>query len=103
MDFDDDDANNADIVGAADDDESSSDEGAETEDVRWVCLFAGVVHSNEDYSLINHMVFPDPDAAALAMFEALELQAPTFFASCSVVRAGRFTEVDPPVSFKCLC
>jgi hypothetical protein len=103
MDFHDDNANNADIAVAADDDESSSDERAETEDVRRVCLFAGVVRSNKDYGLSNHMVLPDPEAAALAMFEALELQAPTFFASCSVVCASRFTEVDPPVCFKCLC
>jgi hypothetical protein len=48
------------------------------------------------------VVLPDPDAAAPATFEAVELQTPTFFASCSVVRAGGFTEVDPPICFQCL-
>jgi hypothetical protein len=62
-----------------------------------------VVRTNEDYGVGNCVVLPDPDATALATFEAVELQALTFFASRSFVCAGGFTEVDPPICFRCLC
>jgi hypothetical protein len=45
---------------------------------------------------------PDTSAAALAAFEAMELQTSTFFASCSLVHAGGFLEDDLPISFSCL-
>jgi hypothetical protein len=102
MNLDDDNANDADFAGVADNDESSSKEEAETEDARWVRLLAGVVRTNEDYGVSNCVVLPDPDATALATFEAVELPALTFFASRSIVCAGGFTEMDLPICFRCL-
>ncbi len=85
MELDDDVANDADFAAAdSSDDDSSSEESVEDENARRVLLLAGVVCTNP------------------ATFEAVELQAPTFFASCSVVRAGGFTEVDPLICFWCL-
>jgi hypothetical protein len=85
MELDHDAANNADFAAAdSSDNDSSSEESVEDENARRVRLLAGVVRTNP------------------ATFEAVELQAPTFFASCSVVRAGGFTEVDPLICFRCL-
>jgi hypothetical protein len=96
-------ANNADFAAAeSDDDDSSGKESIEDSKTSRVCLLAGVVRTNEDYILGNLVVLLDPDAAAPATFEAVELQALTFFVSRSVVRAGGFTEVDPPTCFRCL-
>jgi hypothetical protein len=104
MELDDDDANDADYAAAADDANSSSEEEAvEDEDARRVRLLAGVVRTNEDYGLGGGVVLPDADGAARATFGAVELWAPTFFASRSVVRAGGFTEADPLICFQCLC
>ncbi len=36
------------------------------------------------------------------MFETMELQAPVFFLLHSLVRAGGFTDVDPPICARCL-
>jgi hypothetical protein len=45
---------------------------------------------------------PDASANAPAVFKDIELQAPTFFASRSVVCAGKFSEEDPPICVRCL-
>jgi hypothetical protein len=103
MELDDNAANDTDFAAAeSDDDDSSSEESVEDENARQVRLLAGVVRTNKDYSLGNLVVLPDPDATAPTTFEAVELQALTFFASCSVVCASGFTEVDLPICFWCL-
>jgi hypothetical protein len=104
MELDDDTATDADFAAAeSDNDDSSSEESVKDGNARQVRLLAGVELTNDDYGLGNLVVLPDPDAAALAMFEAVELQALTFFASRSVVCTGGFTEVDLPICCRCLC
>jgi hypothetical protein len=95
MEIDDDNANDADFTIVAGDKDSLSKENVEDENARWVCLLAGVVRTNEDYGLGGGVVHPDANAAALATIGVVKLQAPLFFASRSVVRAGGFTKVDP--------
>jgi hypothetical protein len=77
-------------------------ESVKDENARRVHLLACVVRTNEDSGLGPRVVLPDADGAALAMFQDVALQAPTFFASCSVVRAGGFTGAGPPICFRCL-
>jgi hypothetical protein len=115
MDLDNDDDNDDDYEDAAsgsgddDDDDDNGDEapGAadappEDEKSRRARLLRGVVRSNEDYGLGNMVWLPDSSANAPAKFEDVELQAPTFFALRSVVRAGGFSEEDPPIYVRCL-
>jgi hypothetical protein len=103
VELDDDATNDADFTAAdSNNNNSSSEESVEDESARRVRLLASVVRTNKDYGLGNLVVLLDPDAAAPAKFEAMELQAPTFFASYSVVCAGGFTEVYPPICFRCL-
>ncbi len=45
---------------------------------------------------------PDSSANAPAIFEAVELQGPMFFTSCSLVWAGGLSEEDLPICFRCL-
>jgi hypothetical protein len=61
-----------------------------------------VVRTNQDYGLGHMERLPDASADAPAVFEAVELQAPTFFALRSLVRTGGFSEEDPPICFRCL-
>jgi hypothetical protein len=65
-------------------------------------LLAGVVCTNQDYGLGLMVPLQDASAAAPATFEAVELQAPTFFASRLLVHTGRFLEEDPLICFCCL-
>jgi hypothetical protein len=118
MDIDDDDENDDDYEDAAsgssdnDDDDDDGDDGDEApgaadappEDKksRQARLLCGVVGSNEDYGLGDMVRLPDASADAPAVFEGVELQAPTFFASRSVVRAGGFSEEDLPICVRCL-
>jgi hypothetical protein len=95
--------------GDNDDDDDDGDEapGAanappEDEKSRRARLLRGVVRSNKDYGLGNMVRLPDASANAPAVFEDVELQAPTFFASRSIVRAGGFSEEDPPICVRCL-
>jgi hypothetical protein len=107
MDLDDDDDNDDDYEDTAsgssdnDDDDDDGDEApgaanapSEDEKSRRAHLLRGVVRSNEDYGLGDMVRLPDASADAPAMFEDVEQQAPTFFASRSVVRAGGFSEED---------
>ncbi len=71
-------------------------------DARKARLLRGVVRTNEDYGLGEFVHLPDASAEAPAVFENVELQAPTFFTSRSVVRAGGFSEEDPPICARCL-
>jgi hypothetical protein len=78
--------------GNDDDDDDDGDEAPRAADAppedktsRWAPLLRGVVRSNEDYGLGNMVRLPDASADAPAEFEDVELQAPTFFASRSVV------------------
>ncbi len=75
------------------------EEDAESRKAR---LLRGVVRTNEDYGLGEFVRLPDASADAPAVFEDVELQASTFFASRSVVRAGGFSEEDPPICARCL-
>jgi cobalamin biosynthesis protein CobT len=89
-----------------DDDKEAAPEEAdappEGESARQVRLLAGVVRTNKDDGL-GHMVrLPDASANAPAVFEAVELQDPTFFVSHLVVRAGGFSREDPPTCLVCL-
>jgi hypothetical protein len=70
--------------------------------LRRVRLLAGVVRTNQDYGLSHMVRLPDASADAPAVFKAVELQAPTFFASRLLVPAGGFSEEDPPICFRCL-
>ncbi len=90
------------VAGTGNDLDSSSEESVEDENVRQVHLLDGVVCTNEDHGLGNLIVLLDPLAAALATFEAAELQALMFLASCSVICGGGFTEVNSPICFRCL-
>jgi hypothetical protein len=45
---------------------------------------------------------PDPSAATLATFKALELQVSTFCASRLVMHACGFLEENLPICFRCL-
>jgi hypothetical protein len=65
-------------------------------------LLRGVVRTNDDYGLGAFVPLPDPSPEAPAVFETVELQAPVFFLSRSLVRAGGFTDVDPPICARCL-
>ncbi len=112
MDDDDDDNDDADYKDNAsdgDNDDGNDDEvpGAdadspEDEISRLVHLLSGVVRTNQDYGLGSMVPLPDSSAAAPAAFKAMELQASMFFASCSLVRAGGFSEEDRPICFCCL-
>jgi hypothetical protein len=84
---DDDDANDDNADDDDNDDETSGDAGAllEDENSHWVHLLAGMVRTNQDYGLGHMEGLPDDSADAPALFEAVELQTPTFFASCSLV------------------
>jgi hypothetical protein len=44
----------------------------------------------------------DASAAAPAAFKDVEMQAPTFFASCLLMRTGKFLEEDALICFSCL-
>jgi hypothetical protein len=104
MEFDDDDASDPNFAVAAGDNvnDCSSEESVKDKNASWVSLLDGVVRTNDDYGFGNIVVLQDPDATALAMSEAVVLQALKFFASHSVVRTGGFTKLDPPISFHCL-
>jgi hypothetical protein len=54
-------------------------------------LLVSIICINEEYSLGHLIVFPDLNAATSAVFESVELQAPAFFISHSVVHTGRLT------------
>jgi hypothetical protein len=86
-----------------DDDKLPGEADAPPEDknLHWVHLLAGVVRTNQDYSLGPMVPLPDASAAALAASEAVELQAPTLFTSHSLVLAGGFSEEDLPICFHC--
>jgi hypothetical protein len=56
-----------------------------------VHLLAGVVHTNQHYGLGLMVPLPDASATVPAAFRAVVLQAPTFFATCSLVCANRFS------------
>jgi hypothetical protein len=114
MDLDDDDDNDDDYEDAAsgsgddndDDDDGDEAPGAadappEDEKSCRARLLRGVVRSNEDYGLGNMVWLPDASADAPAVFKDVELQAPTFFASRSVIHAGGFSEEDPPLCVRC--
>ncbi len=74
----------------------------EDENLCCVCLLASVVRTNQDYGLSLMVFLPDSSAAALATFGAVELQAPTFFASRFLMRTGKFSGEDLPICFYCL-
>jgi hypothetical protein len=110
IDLDDDVDNNDDYEDAAlgsgdnDDIDDNGDEAPrvanappEDEKLRRARLLRGVVRSNEDYGLSDMVRLLDSSADSLAVFKDLELQALTFFASRSVVRAGGFSKKDPPI------
>ncbi len=80
-----------------------ADASPEGKRVRSVCLLAGVVRTNQDYGLSYMVHLPNFSANAPAIFKAIELLAPTFFASCLVVHAGGFSKEDPPICLRCLC
>jgi hypothetical protein len=115
MEHDDDDDNDEDYEDAAsgsgddDDDDDNGNEAPgvadatqEDEKSRQARLLHGVVRSNKDYGLSDMVRLLDSSADAPAVFEDVELQAPTFFASHSVVRAGGFSEEDTPICVRCL-
>jgi hypothetical protein len=115
VDLDDNDDNDDDYEDTAsgsgddDDDDDDGDEApgaadapSEDEKLLRARLLCGVVRSNEDYGLGDMVRLPDASADAPAVFEDVELQAPTFFASRSVVRARVFFEEDPPICVRCL-
>jgi hypothetical protein len=115
LDFDDDDDNNDDYEDAAsgsgdnddDDDDGDEEPGAanappENKKSCRARLLHGVVRSNKDYGLGDMVRLPDASSDAPAVFEDVELQAPTFFALRSVVRADGFSEEDPPICVRCL-
>ncbi len=79
-----------------------ADAPPEDKNSRQARLLRGVVRTNEDYGLCLMTPLPDASTIAPAVFEAIELQAPTFFALRSLVRAGGFSEEDPPICFRCL-
>ncbi len=56
-----------------------------------------MVRTNNDYGLGAFVPLPDPSPEAPAVFKTVELQAQVFFLSRSLVRAGGFTDVDPPI------
>jgi hypothetical protein len=92
-----------------DDDDDVNDEAwgeanapPEDENLRWVHLLAGVIRTNQDYGLGPMVPLLDASVAALAAFKAVELQTPTFFASRLLMCAGGLSEVDLPISFRCL-
>jgi hypothetical protein len=107
-DNDDDDYNDDDYNDDAsdnDDDDNAPEEAdapPEEDNSRRARLLRGVVRTNEAYGLCPMECLPDASADATAVFEAVELQAPTFFASRSLVRAGGFSDEDPPICFRCL-
>ncbi len=59
-------------------------------------LLRGVVCTNDDYGLSAFVPLLDLSPKAPAVFETVELQALVFFLSRLLVRAGGFTNVDPP-------
>ncbi len=65
------------------DDEEPEEANAPLVDInlRRACLLCGVIRTNENYGLGPMTRLLDASANALAVFEAAELQAPTFFAS----------------------
>lgn len=97
---------NNDRSSANDDKDDSEGAGAplEEEDAESCknCLLRGIVCRNNDYSLGAFVQLPDPSHEAPAVFGTVELQAPTFFASRSVVQARGFHEGDAPICAPCL-
>ncbi len=108
QDDDDDDHDNYDNDTSSADDDEDNLEGAdappEEEDAesRKNCLLSSVVCTNDDYGLGAFVQLPDPSPKPPAVFGAMELQALTFFVSCSVVRAGGFHKGDPSICAYCL-
>ncbi len=99
----DDDYNN-DASSESDYDDDTDGAGAPPEEdayARKARLLWGVVWTNEDYGLGEFVRLPDASAEASAVFEDVELQAPTSFASCLVVRTGGVSEEDPPICARC--
>jgi hypothetical protein len=62
-----------------------------------------VVCSNKDYGLHDMVRLSDSSADALAVFEAIELKALTFFALRSLGSAGGFSKEDLPNCITSLC
>lgn len=79
-----------------------ADTSPEDGNSRCFCLLCGVVRTNKDYGLGPLVCLPKADAGAPATLEAVEQQAPTFFALGSLVCAGGFSEADLPICFRCL-
>jgi hypothetical protein len=65
-------------------------------------IICGEVQIKKDYDLSSNMRLPDANTNALAAFEAVELQAPTFFASYLLVHASWFSNRDLLFTFCCL-
>jgi hypothetical protein len=79
-----------------------ADAPLEDGNLRRVCLLAGVVRTNQDYSLGLMVSLPDASAVAPAAFKAMELKAQMYFASCSLMGTGRFLKEHLPICFHCL-
>ncbi len=82
--------------------QQEADAPLEDKCLRWVCPICDVVRTNVDYGLGVMTRLPDIEGDALAIFEAAELLATMFFALHLLVRAGRFSEEDLLISFRCL-
>jgi hypothetical protein len=61
-----------------------------------------IVWTKEDYSLKEFVWLPDARAEALTFFKDVELHAPTFFASYSVVCIRYIYEDIPSMCARCL-
>ncbi len=98
------------LEGEDNDDDDDNDDGLqgeaatplEDENLRQVHLLAGVVCTNQDHGLGPMLPLLDSSAAVPATFEAVKLQAHTFFASRLLVCAGGFLEENLRICFCCL-
>ncbi len=55
-----------------------------------------VMQTNNNYGLSEYVRLLDARANALTVLNVVELQAPSYFASHLVVRAGGFSEANTP-------
>jgi hypothetical protein len=94
-----------DASSAGDDKDDLEGASAPPEDdakLRKNCLLRGVIRTNNNYGPSVFVQLLDPSPEALAVYGAVELQAPTFFTSHSVVLASGHYEEDPPICARCL-
>jgi hypothetical protein len=110
---DDDDDNYKDITSSGVEDDNNDDDDraaletgdtvSEDKNSRHGQHICSVVCTNQDYGLGEMVHVPDTNLCTPAIFEAVELQAPTFFASRLLVCAGGYCVEEPTICLKCLC